>query len=125
MRWCFVILLIVVVVGSFGVHSLVNQPLFDVNRDELSSVSMTVHGPDGQPIAGAEVSIHGLRTVKEPASGHGNRMQNKATTNEKGEVTIEYSRFVSEEISRPMTAEICTSVTTTSALHREKRYNLV
>ena len=92
------ILLLVVVVGSFGVHSLVNQPLFDVNKDELRSVSMMVHGLDGQPIAGAEITIHGLRTVKEPASGHGNRMQNKATTNEKGEATVEYPRFVYEEM---------------------------
>jgi beta-lactamase regulating signal transducer with metallopeptidase domain len=92
------ILLLVVVVGSFGVHSLVNQPLFDVNKDELRKMSMTVHGPDGRPVAGAEISIHGLRTVKEPASAHGNRMQTKATTNEKGEVTVEYPRFVYEEM---------------------------
>ena len=92
------ILLLVAVVGSFGVHSLVNQPLFDVNKDELRSISMTVHGPDGQPVAGAEIDIQGLRAVKEPASAHGTRMQNKATTNEKGEATVEYPRFVYEEM---------------------------
>ncbi len=101
------ILLLVVVVGSFGVHTLVNQPLFDVNKDELRSVSMTVHGPDGKPVAGAEICIHGLRTVKEPASGHGNRLQNKATTNEKGEATVEYPRFVYEEME---TGQLCFNV---------------
>lgn len=92
------ILIVIGVIGSFGVHSLVNQPFLEVNKDELRRVSMTIHGPDGKPVAGAEISVHGLRTVKEPASGHGNRMQNKATTNDKGEATVEYPRFVYEEM---------------------------
>lgn len=91
-------LLMVAVVGSFGVHSLVNQPLFDVNKDELRSVSMMVHGPDGKPIAGAEISIHGQRAAKEPVSAYEYRTMYKAKTNEKGEATVEYSRFLYEEL---------------------------
>ncbi len=93
-------LLMVAVVGSFGVHSLVNQPLFDANEDELRSVLVMVHGPDGKPIAGAEIFIDGLREGMNPASVYNDPppFENKVTTNEKGEATVEYPRFIYDEL---------------------------